>query len=242
MIHSLSRPFRRACREPGSARWFRNHEEFFAVYWRKKFRWLPEIHTTSLGDDGDGAHHTLFGRWLWFSFNLTLCKSSKGDPVDGPSYGWGWHFIDDTLSLNFGARRITVDLPFFYAYHQDVQILHPDTRRVLWSQGGKKVYETWDERKAIEAQNQRTYPYRYICQNGEVQVVQAKVHIERRIWRRKWTPLKIIRTSIDIQFSEEVGERRGSWKGGCISCGYPLLRGETVEQCLRRMEAERKFN
>jgi hypothetical protein len=44
-----------------------------------------------------------------------------------------------------------------------------------------------------------------------------------------------------VVFSAEVGERSGSWKGGCIGCGYDLLPDELPEECLRRMERDRKF-
>lgn len=50
----------------------------------------------------------------------------------------------------------------------------------------------------------------------------ATTHVEEREWRRgtgwfKWMSLvwpKIVRRSLDIQFSGETGKRKGSWKGG----------------------------
>jgi hypothetical protein len=50
-----------------------------------------------------------------------------------------------------------------------------------------------------------------------------------------------VRTSIEVGFDDEVGERTGSWKGGTIGCGYDMLPDESAVQCLRRMERERKF-
>jgi len=44
-----------------------------------------------------------------------------------------------------------------------------------------------------------------------------------------------------VKFSDEVGERTGSWKGGVIGTGSEMRPGESPEQCLRRMERERKF-
>jgi hypothetical protein len=88
-------------------------------------------------------------------------------------------------------------------------------------------------------------PYRYTLRSGEVQERTATIHVERGEWRRKflkWCPwFAMVRTSIDITFSDEVGEHTGSWKGGCIGTGYDMKPGETAEQCLRRMESERKF-
>lgn len=89
------------------------------------------------------------------------------------------------------------------------------------------------------------YPYRYILKSGAVQDRTATVTVERRAWRPRclrWTSLfEMVRTVIDVRFSDEVGERTGSWKGGTIGCGYDLRPDETAEQCLRRMELERKF-
>lgn len=91
-----------------------------------------------------------------------------------------------------------------------------------------------------------TLPYRYVLRSGEVQERTATVYVERMEWRRKWTrwlPLFAkVRTSIDVAFNDEVGERTGSWKGGCIGCGWNMLPGETAEQTLRRMERERVFD
>lgn len=89
------------------------------------------------------------------------------------------------------------------------------------------------------------FPYRYVLKNGTAQERTAAVYVERREWRAlclRWTTLFAKRRQcIDIAFSDEVGERSGSWKGGCTGCGYDLLPNETAEQCLRRMERERKF-
>jgi hypothetical protein len=49
-----------------------------------------------------------------------------------------------------------------------------------------------------------------------------------------------IRTTIGVEFNDEVGERSGSWKGGTLGCGYEILPNETPLMCLRRMEKERK--
>jgi len=90
-----------------------------------------------------------------------------------------------------------------------------------------------------------TSPYRYILKDGTIQDRTATYCVERREWRPRclqWTAMFAkCHTSIDVNFNGEVGERSGSWKGGCIGCGYELLPTETPEECLRRMERERKF-
>lgn len=89
------------------------------------------------------------------------------------------------------------------------------------------------------------HPYTYTLNSGEVQHRVANVSRRRHIitWRAfKWSGWpRWVKDSINIEFSDEVGERSGSWKGGCIGCSYDIRPGETMEQALRRMEAERKF-
>lgn len=90
-----------------------------------------------------------------------------------------------------------------------------------------------------------TAPYTYILNSGEVQkrtaTISKRRHVLNRTWLRRIGWPNHIRESIEIRFDGEVGERRGSWKGGTIGCGYNLLKGETMIEALRRMEAERKF-
>lgn len=93
-----------------------------------------------------------------------------------------------------------------------------------------------------------SFPYRYTLRSGDVQDRTATVTTDRMTWCWRlpwmlgvWFP-KRVRTSINVEFSDEVGERSGSWKGGTIGCGYDLRPGETPEQCLRRMERERTFD
>lgn len=110
--------------------------------------------------------------------------------------------------------------------------------------GGLAPYEfaKWRDLPKWTAQ----YPYAYRLKSGEVQRVTATVKVEEREWRpwlTMWCPIfrKISRT-IAVDFSGEVGERAGSWKGGTVGCGYELLSYyESPLECLRRMERERKF-
>jgi len=103
----------------------------------------------------------------------------------------------------------------------------------------------WEKAKEPDGRWVETYPYRYTLKSGKIQDRIATVYVEEREWRWRWFqklawPRKIHR-SINVDFSDEVGERSGSWKGGTIGCGYDLMPEESAEDCLRRMELERKF-
>lgn len=47
--------------------------------------------------------------------------------------------------------------------------------------------------------------------------------------------------SLDISFSDETGERKGSWKGGVLSTGIEMLPGELHEAAFRRYCAANKM-
>ena len=102
----------------------------------------------------------------------------------------------------------------------------------------------WDLDKLVV--KEECFPYSYTLESGEVQKRTATVSVSRRVWywnvfkKLKIGP-KIDSTTLDVSFDGEVGERTGSWKGGTIGCSYEMLKGESTEQTLRRMEKERKF-
>jgi hypothetical protein len=70
----------------------------------------------------------------------------------------------------------------------------------------------------------------------------AKTRIEEREWRLgtgwfKWLERfrkPIAHRSLDIQFSGEVGRRKGSWKGGTVGHSIEMLPGEFHESAFRR--------
>jgi len=109
----------------------------------------------------------------------------------------------------------------------------------------RDTFEVMREKEAAEIKVSSKWPYRYVLKNGTVQDVVATMHVNRMEWRARWwpiIPIKKSRTSISVDFSDEVGEGTGSWKGGTIGCGYDMLPGEKAIECLRRMERERKFD
>ena len=70
----------------------------------------------------------------------------------------------------------------------------------------------------------------------------VKTKIEEREWAFgegwfKWLSFfrkNLIRRSLDLDFSEEVGPEKGSWKGGTTGHGIDMLPNETHEQAFKR--------
>lgn len=85
------------------------------------------------------------------------------------------------------------------------------------------------------------HSYSYLLRSGEIQVREATIKPERRVWTRWWLPFRRDEQYIRIEFNAEVGERSGSWKGGVMGCSFQMLYGETPRSALRRMERDRTF-
>lgn len=188
-------------------------------------------------------------RWPWMlhvrflNFNLFLhipwlvVPVSTVEPYMRGWQQWGFSMLDDALHLHWNERTKVIWLPWLHKIHQRHEVRRPD--------GSWVPYVPHYEEKEPDGRETFDFPYSYKLKRGEIQNRTASVYVERRAWRPKWFTWTSLfekeRQNIDVQFSDEVGERTGSWKGGCIGCGYEMLPGETAEQTLRRMERERKF-
>jgi len=103
--------------------------------------------------------------------------------------------------------------------------------------GGEKI--GWDEWRAIEA-SCPTRTFAFTDFDGEQ--LTAKTRIEEREWRLgtgwfKWLShfhKPIIHRSLDLDFSGEVGRRKGSWKGGTTGHSIEMLPGELHEAAFKR--------
>ena len=165
--------------------------------------------------------------WIRIGFGLGVLAFSFPWSKLAPDYGqcsgprYGFHFFEDLFWLHYGQDT---------GYSKD-------PKRTL------SLYMPWHwkHRQHTVESKPETHPYRYVLKNGTVQERTATIQVESRLWTRRWIPWRLLRRSIDVRFSDEVGERTGSWKGGTIGCGYDLNPGETARECLRRMELERKF-
>lgn len=200
-----------------------------------------EISTAKYGwDFGGGVHvHSndsdMGDRMLFLEFwRLTVVLplgiiEHTWPPMEGPQ--WSVYASKVGLTLHWGLRRKVFDWPWMLhtlAYEQQM----PDGS---WSDVLDRGAEPYTE----------DHPYIYVLRNGTVQNRTATVSKRRHVLTyRAFKALgwpRWIKEGIDVRFSDEVGESSGSWKGGTIGCGYDLRSGETMEQCLRRMERERKF-
>lgn len=169
------------------------------------------------------------------------------DECSPPRYGVAYHDQIFWIHLggkgngNGGDKWITFYMPWSYDWVRTSVLLKDGS----WAHETKKQRQEfwsdeWKERKWSE-----DHPYQYTLKSGEVQHRTAHITVEEREWRMRWlrwTPwFNKVRRTIAVDFSDEVGERTGSWKGGTTGCGYDLKENETPHECLMRMMSERKF-
>lgn len=195
------------------------------------FQWIEifylkfEFHGLMFEVEFPSDWHEVKIGWFRFSpgfFNLGIAFPWKWVVPDeyqcsGPQFGFA--FFEDGLHLHWGKAKGRPK----------------DPNTIIQMPWG------WRHKKHEILSEPETHDYEYRLNSGVIQQVKATIYKESREWRRPWLPWRQYQESIEIEFSDEVGERTGSWKGGCIGCGYDMLPGETPLQALRRMEGERSF-
>lgn len=199
-------------------------------------------------NQGYHSHSSLIIR-LPFLFKAYINIGKEREPEwDDEEWGYGFYVYtwSEDVVFNWGKHRYRFEFPWMFKWQSteildfDRKVLHAITNKdnQVYLNGGK-----FEQGENIKKTIAKSYDYVYKLKDGSTQNRIATIKcIERRTWGRKWFPWKrCIETSIHIKFNEEVGEESGSWKGGCIGCNYDILPEETPEQCLRRMERERKF-
>lgn len=184
----------------------------------------------------------------WGTFKIYLpFKTSLPEGCDMPRYGFGvhynrlWLYAGGEYDSSYGQMKnssISWELPFLsweYDFHKMMD------KQGTWHYVGRGK-TPWEFAKT-DAYTE-VHPYKYQLKCGKVQDVNATCTLHEMQWHRKWFSfLRKTRTYIDIEFSDEIGERSGSWKGGCTGCSWDLTKDNmNIEQALRRMEAERIFD
>lgn len=177
-----------------------------------------DLYQTDKGDDREIGIHLHDGAIWWHLWVGTMAAWSR-------SYSWcqwwrqgSWH-------------------PFGQWRHVRHSWLNPD--------GSVYLLHTPPDQYAAPSEISQTLPYEYVLKSGEIQERTATISGDEREWRWQWLftlpfPRKVRRT-IDVRFSDEVGEGTGSWKGGTVGCGWEWRPDETQAEALSRMERERKF-
>ena len=152
----------------------------------------------------------------------------RGSGGFGPS--WGFSLFGGALHLNWGEKTRIIYPPWGIKHLRS---------EILMADGSWR-----DVRHGKEGQWRATdVPFFYRTRACERQDGTATLTVERAVYCGKLFPFRRkVYTSIDVEFGCEVGNQRGTWKGGTIGCGYNLKPGETPVECFQRMMRERSFD
>lgn len=200
-------------------------------------RWAPAL-MLGLFEEGFSFHVQALGLGVWLK--LPFLRRFAWHPHEIMEK-WGGSVVDGAVHLGWGRHYKIIQLPFT----QWRRTAH-DVRRI---DGSWVPYVgSWEARqphrlegKDPDGRHLQSHPYRYLLKSGEVQDRTATIFVSREVRRLNWTPITRTAHYIEVEFSDEVGERSGSWKGGTIGCSYQMRPDETPRQCLKRMEQERRF-
>lgn len=221
--------FQHTAKERGMWRGWLKDGQSVEINWDRR-GWSFGARVTIHSDDDDQGRRLLnLSFWrlsVWLPIGIT---AHPWETMSGPQWG-----AEASKEFGFqvycGLRRKSWDWPWtWHTLAYEKQAADGSWHDVF------KEAEHYTER----------YAYTYVLRSGKVQNRYANVSKRRHIitWRafKAFGWPRWIKESINIEFSDEVGERSGTWKGGCIGCDYDLRHGETMHQALSRMEAERKF-
>jgi hypothetical protein len=182
-------------------------------------------------------------------------KTKLGEGCTLPQYGIAihnntfWIYLGGKFDESWGQvtqeKWITWNLPWFtwefdnhWIMNKEGKYQIPQKVETPMKDGTTRLEQDYEYKFALK----ETVPYKYTLRSGEIQEITATIFQEKRQWHRKWFPfIKMVKVDIDVAFSDEVGERAGSWKGGVVGTSYKMLKGETPLETLRRMESERVF-
>jgi len=114
----------------------------------------------------------------------------------------------------------------------------------------------WDNNGAVNDHLEGSFDAREACpsqtfvfEDFDGERLTAEVVVEEREWRKgdgwfkwlAWFRRPKVHRYIDIRFSGEVGERKGSWKGGTIGHSAELLPWDTPTSAFQRYCQENRM-
>lgn len=205
------------------------------------FRWNFEISYESCGYFDNRPRINIGLIFFYLTFILPF-RNKWEEECDPPKWGIAihnstfWIYRGGKGNDNGGNKWWTIDIPFTLKWVRTSMLL----KGGLWEHSTQKDKKEFYLDKWNNIVWSEIYPFTYTLKSGETQYRQATVKVKKIEWRRiKWLPVfNKIKTTIDVEFNEEVGEETGSWKGGCTGCSYELLPNEDSIKLYRNMLQE----
>jgi len=204
--------------------------------------WCGVAFCLSHYSDMDDGPHSLHVSFLWGNFFIHIPHFLNMEHMED---GYGFSITRECIHLSWGRRSWILNYPWQFELKK--KWIRIDEKSWI----GNKMTSFWVEMPKgfhsfeNEIATVYTFPFTYTLNNGTKQERLANVTCRRSEYRWRWLmwlpwPRKIY-TGIDIDFSDEIGERTGSWKGGTTGCGYEMEGNETIKECFERMIRDRRF-
>lgn len=178
------------------------------------------------------------GRWVIHPrrFGVSLSDVDNGYDFLQVYYGVQ-HEWDNGKSKNWSKL-----LPWKQWDFKRVSIYNPDGEH-FYTHCGRGDYDQ------LYAQKEACPKLQFEFEDYDEERITATCMIEEREWRKgsgwfKWLRFffkPMIRRSLEINFSAEVGRGKGSYKGGTTGHGIEMQDGESVEQAFRRYCEQQKL-
>lgn len=178
-----------------------------------------------------------------------LSNNSKGYwDIHRRSYGFSWS--DKSLHIHYGAQThdsTTDKVKVFFIPWLNLRHI----RTSFYDEKGQHFYTDWDRPRGFKFRDNWTVRHEvkklcpsvsFVFNDYDGEQITATTRIQEMEWRLgegcfKWLSLfkrPMIRRSLDLEFSSEVGPEKGSWKGGTIGHSIEMLDGELHESAFRR--------
>lgn len=162
---------------------------------------------------------------------------------------YGLSISDGHLSIQYGRatndssteQRWGCFLPWTQWRHVRISFYGLEGERFadIFDKDQPRGFERYEAQRKIEEKVPKA-AFEFLDFDGKR--ITATTHIEEREWRRgtgwfSWLSLiwpKMVKRSLDLEFSDEVGPEKGSWKGGTLGHSIEMLPGELHEAAFRR--------
>ena len=228
-------------KEPKQIRLFKKRENFKIDLY---LNWGFTIKYLAIGY-GDYDYPQLIFHLFFGEFFITFPwkhKIKKDFGKDDPSYGVTYY--NKSFMFYWNRKCRVWNIPFLsYDWVRTSVLLKDGT----WEHEVKGDRKDFYEKKWKEKRWVITIPYIHKTPNeGDIDVL-VTCRISEREWRRrglKWTKIgSKTRRTVDVDFSDEVGPRRGSYKGGVLGTGFNIPTNTTdISEGLKTMEDEYDMN
>lgn len=205
-----------------------------------------EITYNTCGYHYDNAelHISLFG---WHSLFRLPWKSKTKDNWFDDCKKYGFYSFQHTLCLHYGLKTTIWEFPFVTygnAFRWERYKGHPQSFLIASLDS-----ENWEQhpcRTKYEGGCQQPTIWEYDFTDAyDGEVIPCKYWVEEMEWRPKWLKwtkqFAKTRRFIEVEFSKEVGSKKGTWKGGTTGLSYDMLPYEHPTECIQRLEKEYKF-